>query len=532
MPRHACAVRAGCILAVCILLASGAFAQKRGGVLQMNLPDSPGGLSALEEATQFAIGPMMGVMSNLLLFDQQARHNSLETIVPDLATGYKWSEDGKALTLPLRQGVRWHDGKPFTAADVLCTWGLLMETGTDRLRINPRKAWYGNVERLSANGDFEVTFHLQRPQPAFPMLLAAGVSPVYPCHVPAREMRTKPIGTGPFKFAEFRANQLIRVVRNPDYWKPGRPYLDGIDYVIVSDPATAALAFTAGKFDMTFPQTVSAETVRNIQAQKPDAICEMTSWGGLYTHLMFNREAPPFDNPAIRKAMALSLDRQAFVDIVTDGKGDIGGVLQPPPGGLWGMPEAMRRDLPGYDTDVAKRRDEARQIMRGLGYGPDNRLKVKLTTRNLSFYRTPAVVTIDQLKEVFFDVEMEVVETATYFPRLARKEFTLGVNLQTSGPDPDTVLLSFYSCAGAQNYDRYCNKDIDALIDRQSMEGDRSKRQQILWEIERKLIEDNARPVLFYFRNGSCWAPYVKGVNVMLNSAFSGHRREDIWLDR
>jgi len=196
------------------------------------------------------------------------------------------------------------------------------------------------------------------------------------------------------------------------------------------------------------------------------------------------------------------------------------------------MPEAMRRDLPGYDTDVAKRRDEARQIMRGLGYGPDNRLKVKLTTRNLSFYRTPAVVTIDQLKEVFFDVEMEVVETATYFPRLARKEFTLGVNLQTSGPDPDTVLLSFYSCAGAQNYDRYCNKDIDALIDRQSMEGDRSKRQQILWEIERKLIEDNARPVLFYFRNGSCWAPYVKGVNVMLNSAFSGHRREDIWLDR
>jgi peptide/nickel transport system substrate-binding protein len=532
MPRFARALLAGGVLALCILLTGGAFAQKRGGVLQMNLPDSPGGLSILEEATQFAVGPMMGVMSNLLIFDQQAQHNSLDTIVPDLATGYKWSEDGKALTLPLRQGVRWHDGKPFTAKDVLCTWDLLMETGTDRLRINPRKAWYLNVERLSANGDFEITFHLKRPQPAFPMLLAAGVSPVYPCHVPARDMRTKPIGTGPFKFVEFKANQLIRVVRNPDYWKPERPYLDGIDYVIVSDPATAALAFTAGKFDMTFPQTVSAETVRNIQAQKPDAICEMHSWGGLNVNLMFNRDAPPFDNPDVRKAMALSMDRQAFVDIVTDGKGDIGGAVQPPPGGLWGMPDEMLRALPGYDTNVAQRREEARRIMRGLGYGPENRLKVKLTTRNLTFYRTPAVVAMDQMKEVFFDVEMEVLETPVYFPRLARKEFAFSVNLQTSGPDPDTILLSFYSCGGAQNYDRYCNKDIDALIERQSMEADRNKRKQILWEIERRLVVDNVRPVLFYFRNGSCWHPYVKNVNVMRNSAFSGHRREDIWLDR
>lgn len=521
------------ILLLCGLAAvHPALAQKRGGILVMSTPDSPGGMSILEESTQFAVGPMAGVFNNLIMFDQQARQNTMETIVPDLATSWSWSADGLALTFPLRQGVRWHDGKPFTAGDVLCTFGLLMETSTDKLRINPRKAWFNNVERLSANGDFEVTFHMKRPQPAFPMFLAAGVIPIYPCHVPAREMRTRPIGTGPFKFVEFKANQHIKVVRNPDYWKPNRPYLDGIDYLIVSDPATSSLAFISGKFDMTFPQTLTTETVKNIQSQKPDTICEINSWGGLNAHLQVNREKPPFDNAELRHAMALAIDRQSFIDILTEGKGDIGGILQPPPGGAWGMPANLLRELPGYGLDVQKSREQARQIMRKLGYGPENRLKVKLLTRNLPFYRNPAVILMDQLKEVYFDAEMDAIETATYFPRLARKEFTIGLNLQTSGPDPDTILQSFYSCAGAQNWDGYCNAETDALIERQSIEGDRGKRQQIVWEIERKLAAESARPILFYFRNGSCWHPHVKNVNVMLNSAFSGHRREDIWLDR
>ena len=176
-----------------------------------------------------------------------------------------------AVTVKLKRGVKWHDGKPFTAKDVLCTFGLLMETSTEKLRINPRKPWYDNVERVSANGDFEITFHLKRPQPAFPMLLAAGVTPVYPCHVPPRDMRSNPIGTGPYRFVEYKANQHIKVARNPDYWKPGLPYLDGIEYQIVADPATSALAFVAGKLDMSFPGTLSPETVKNIRAQTPNA---------------------------------------------------------------------------------------------------------------------------------------------------------------------------------------------------------------------------------------------------------------------
>jgi peptide/nickel transport system substrate-binding protein len=144
------------------------------------------------------------------------------------------------LTFPLRQGVKWHDGKPFTANDVKCTWDLLTGKATEKLRVNPRKSWYANLEEVTTKGDYEVTFRLKRPQPSLLALLASGWSPIYPCHVPPREMRQHPIGTGPFKFIEFKPKS-IKLVRNPDYWKEGRPYLDGIEYAIMREISTRNL---------------------------------------------------------------------------------------------------------------------------------------------------------------------------------------------------------------------------------------------------------------------------------------------------
>ena len=153
----------------------------------------------------------------------------------------------------LRQGVKWHDGKPFTAKDVKCTWDLLNGKSAEKLRINPRKSWYDNLEKVSSNGDHEVTFHLKRAQPAFLALLATGWTPIYPCHVSPRDMRKHPIGTGPFKFVEFKPNEVIRVANNPDYWKAGKPYLDGIECTIIKDVSTRLLAFMSGKIGLFIP---------------------------------------------------------------------------------------------------------------------------------------------------------------------------------------------------------------------------------------------------------------------------------------
>src|SRR5271155_177348 len=350
-----------------------ALAQKAGGILKMYSPDSPASMSIHEEATFVAEGPMMGVFNNLVMFDQHAKQDSLGSIVPPLPPRWAWNEGGAELTLPLREGVTWHDGKPFTAKDVQCTFDLLTGKSSEKFRVNPRKSWYRNLEAVTTNGDYEVTFHLKRPQPAFLMALAGGYSPIYPCHVPPRDMRGHPIGTGPFKFVEFKPNERITVTRNPDYWKEGRPYLDGIENTIIRNLSTATLAFVAGKFDMTFPYSLEVPLLRDVRRQMPQAICELVPLG-ISRSLIVNRDVPPFDNPDLRRAMALSLDRQAFINIITEGHGDIGGAMQPPPDGLWGMPPDMLKTLPGYDPDIAKNRAEAKKIMETLGYGPDKRL--------------------------------------------------------------------------------------------------------------------------------------------------------------
>jgi len=177
-----------------------ALAQKSGGILRIPASNSPASMSIHEESTRFAVTPAMSVFNNVVLFDQHIAQNNFDAIRPELAESWAWNEDGTALTFKLRQGVKWHDGKPFTAADVKCTWDMLAGKTNDKLRINPRKSWYRNLEEMATNGDYEVTFRLKRPQPSLLALLASGASPVYPCHVSSAQMRQHPIGTGPFKF--------------------------------------------------------------------------------------------------------------------------------------------------------------------------------------------------------------------------------------------------------------------------------------------------------------------------------------------
>ena len=528
---RAIAAAAGALAGI-LCVAAPAAAQKSGGILKVYFFDSPASMSIHEEATIAAQGPMMGVFNNLVIYKQDVPQSGMESIVPDLAGDWSWDEEKTQLTFQLRQGVRWHDGKPFTAKDVVCTWDLLTGKSGDKLRINPRKVWYKNLEKVTAGGDYEVTFQLKRPQPAFIALLASGFSPVYPCHLPAREMRSHPIGTGPFKFVEFRPNESIKVARNPDYWKKDRPYLDGIQYTIIKNVSTGVMAFAAGKFDFTSPYFLQVPVLKDLKNQAPDAICQLMP-SNVNRNVMFNREAPPFDNPELRRAAALSIDRKAFVDILTEGKGNIGGAMLPTPEGVWGMPPEMLKTLPGYDTDMKTNRAEARSIMEKLGYGPDKRLAVTVSARNIPPYRDPAVILIDQLKEIYIEGQLEPVDTAQWLPKIMRKDYTGALNLTGNGLDePDQTLYENFTCGAEGNYDGYCNPELDKMVDRQSMEFDQAKRKALIWAIERKLAEDAARPILYHSRSGTCWQPYVKGYTPMVNSIYNGLRFEDVWLDR
>jgi peptide/nickel transport system substrate-binding protein len=517
--------------AIVALLAGPALAQKYGGTLRVSHRDNPPSASIHEEATISTIMPFMSVYNNLVVFDPDSKQNRPDRIVPDLATEWAWSQDGNDLTFKLRQGVKWHDGKPFTSADVKCTWDML--TGNDsKLRKNPRKSWYFNLKEVTTKGDYEVTFHLKRPQPSLLTMLAGGMSPVYPCHVNPAKMRTHPIGTGPFKFVSFKQNESIKLAKNPDYWKKGRPYLDAIEYRIIKSRATSLLAFVANQHDLTFTAEIAAPALKDLKSQAPWAICEMlpTNTQG---NLLVNRDKPPFDNPKIRKAMVLAIDRSAFTEIIGQGTNRQGGAMLPPPEGLWGMPPDFLATVTGYGADHEKAREEGRAIMKSLGYGPDNPLKIKVSTRNIPSYRDQAVILIDHLKQVYIEGELEPLETAVWYNRLLKRDFTVGMNIQGVGiDDPDVVFYETYSCGSERNYTNYCNPETEKLFDQQSRMSDIEARKKLVWEIDKKLQEDGARPVIQHDQGATCWRPEVKGIKLAVNTIYNHWRFEDVWLDK
>ena len=168
-------------LAVAAIAVSAAFAAyadepKHGGILKMYHRENPPSMSIHEEATYSVNIPAMPIFSNLVIYDQHKAQNSLDTIQPELATSWSWSADAKALTFKLREGVKWHDGKPFTSADVKCTFDMLMGKSQNKFRKNPRKDWYFNLENVTTEGDLQATFHLKRPQPALIAMIASGRS--------------------------------------------------------------------------------------------------------------------------------------------------------------------------------------------------------------------------------------------------------------------------------------------------------------------------------------------------------------------
>ena len=191
--------------------------------------------------------------------------------------------------------------------------------------------------------------------------------------------------------------------------------------------------------------------------------------------------------------------------------------------------------MPGYDPDVQKNRAQARQIMQKLGYGPDKRLQDQGDRRaTVPLYRDPAVILIDQLKQVYIDGELELIDTAAMVPKIMRKDFTVGLNLQTSGPRSRPDPRNVYGCGAEPQLDGYCNPEVDKLIDAAiAARPTTTRRKQLVWEIERKLAED-VRPADHLLRRAprTCWQPYVKGLTMMVNSIFNGWRLEDVWLDK
>ncbi len=506
---------------------------KPGGVLRPVLrEDLPQGFAIHESATNSVTWPAMPCYSNLVVYDQTKRLARADTIVPELAEKWSWQDNYRNLVFFLRRDVKWHDGRPFTSKDVKFTFDVVREAAEapSKLRINPRKEWYANVDAIEAPDPYTVVFRLKRPQPSLVAMLASGYSPVIPAHVPLAEHRSRCIGTGPFKFKEWKRGQSVELVRNPDYFVKGRPYLDGVRYTVIVERGTRVAALQAGQIDVAYPGETTLAIAEQLKNAVPGMVFTETA-SNVSENLLLNTKKPPFDNIKVRRALSFAIDRRTYTQTVHRGAAVVGASLAPKPWGVWGLLDRDLGQLPGYGGAAAGRA-QARKLLAEAGFGPSNPLKVDLVTRAIAIYLDFAGFVVSDLKQVGVEATLKQIDTAQWHPMVTRREFQIGANLTGLGvDDPDANFYENFSCGSPRNYGDYCNEEVGRLIDQQSQEIDAQKRLALVWQIQKKLEEDAARPTMGWRTDRFAHHPYVR--NLIPNQVtYNCCRLQEVWLDR
>jgi peptide/nickel transport system substrate-binding protein len=533
--RIARVARVGALVAALVLPSGPASGQapKAGGLLNvMQREDPPQGFSIHETSTVSSVWPAMPCFNNLVLFDPLKRQETMDTVIGELAEKWAWQDGGRNLVFFLRKGVKWHDGQPFTSRDVKFTFDMLRETpeAQGKLRLNPRKDWYANVEAVEAPDAFTVVFRLKRPQPSLLLMLASGYTPIYAAHVPPAAYRTGCVGTGPFKLKEWRPGEYIDFVKNPDYFIKGRPYLDGLRYVPIQERGTKFAALQAGRLDVAFPGDASKTIAEQVTKAEPRIRATIAAQN-VNDNMLLNVTKPPFNDVKVRLAISMAIDRRGAVQAVHQGGAIVGASMAPRPHGVWGLLDRDLARLPGYGKP-ADEKAQARRLLAETGYGPQNPLRLEMATRNIPIYIDFASFVINELKQVGVEGSLKQVETAQWHPLATRKEYQAAPNLTGIGADdPDANFYENFACGSSRNYTGYCDEEVMRLIEQQSVEQDPRKRLELVARIQTKLEEDAARPTIDWRLDYYLQWEHVRNL-VPHQSIYNWGRMQEVWLDK
>ncbi len=523
------------LAALASLIASPVLAQepRSGGSITFRLrEDLPQGFAIHESPTISTMWPAMPCLSNLVLFDPLKPTHSVDTVIGELAERWSWQENYRKLVFFLRKDVRWHDGKPFSSRDVKSTFDMLREApeAPAKLRLNPRKEWWANVEAVDALDPLTVVFRLKRPQPSLLLMLASGYTPIYAAHVPAASYRSGCVGTGPFKLKDWRKGEGVEYVKNPDYFVKGRPYLDGLRYLIIAERGTATAALQAGRVDAAFPGETTKGIADQLKKAAPQLVITPVN-SSVLDHLVVNTKRPPFDNVKVRQAVTRAIDRRALIAAVYQGGGTLGASMVPRPYGVWGMLEADLRGLAGYGNS-GDEKALARKLLGEAGFGPGTPLKLEMVTRNLPAFADLSAFLIGELRRVGIDASLKQVDSSQWYALQARGEFQIGTDRNGLEPDdPDANFYEHFACGSSRNYSGYCDEGITRLIDQQSQELDPRKRLALVREIQLKLEQAAARPSLQWRLDYFTVWPHVKNL-VPHHSIYGWGRMQEVWREK
>ena len=453
----------------------------------------------------------------------------------DLAETWEVSPDGLTYTFHLAENAVWHDGQPMTADDVVFS----LERMTGRIgeirapRAGQIKPYYKSSEATDAH---TVRVDTNFVAAAFLPFLAVDYMKIVPKHIVEAgidiDKYENLVGSGPYTLDRFTKDSDGVFVKNPNYFKEGFPRLDGINSFIITDPGTEAAQLTAGQILMNMGIGSNMNpTDQNDLAKDQDHLNAIWYIPSIYQGLMFNVNVKPYDDPRVRKAIYLALDR----DKMLDGVGRLGfESLGAPfaPGTWFGKTEEEIRQLPGFrqpkDEDIA----EAKRLMAEAGY-PDG-FKTTLTIRRVGTYPLLSQLTKPQLKKALnIDVDIKVMESAAGYKAYISGDWE--ISNQANGflvLDPDGVFAALYREGGTRNYPNWSDPKVNGLFEEQTKELDRDKRRAIVQEAEDYLLEGTHNWAgLFWTSRGKIFNEKVQNIH-QAQSVQVQLKYEHIWLER
>jgi len=494
-PRLARTILTSIGIAATLVLATGAAqAQQRGGTLRMVVfPEPPVLVSAANSST------FPGIVSTKI-HEGLLKYDANQKPQPSLATSWTVAPDGKTVTFQLRRGVTWHDGKPFTSADVKFSMEKVWKT------LHPRgRTVFGGVSEVQTPDDHTAVVKLDTPSPSMMGSLSGYESQVVPKHIydgtdfNTNPRLSSPIGTGPFVFKEWRKGEFIRLERNPNYWDAGKPYLDAIIVRIIPDQGATATAFETNELDIGFFNPVPLGDVKRLSAL-PNLAVETKGYGyfGAQYLLELNLRNEYLKDVRVRRAMMHAIDRQFLVDNVWYGYGKV--ATGPVPSSA---SQFYSADVPAYPFDVAK----ANALLDEAGYkrGANGmRFKIVQNYPILSEVPRTAEYLKQALAKVGIDVEMRSLDLGSFIRSVySNYDFEMTNNYIYMLTDPTVGVQRLYWSKNIikgvpfANVVGYTNPDVDRLLVAAQTESNLQQRQAQFKEFQQ--IIQRELPILNLF---------------------------------
>jgi peptide/nickel transport system substrate-binding protein len=401
--------------------------------------------------------------------------------------------------------------------------------------VSPRRAVYRQIAAIEAPTPGTVRVVLKQASPAMLTFLASPWNYIYKAELLEKDphwFKKNVMGTGPFKFVEYVPGSHVVGQKNPDYFVKGLPYLDSFRALYIPDGAARVAALRGGRVAADFVGATPLMDQASLkQAMGDKVVFQASNWTCVLT-IAFNHEKKPFDDPRVRRALSLALDRREAARVLHEFSeyGTVAGISQP--GAPYAMPPAELEKIPGYWPDIEKSRAEARKLLKEAGV-PDN-FTFAFSNRSITGAQRVGVYVIDQWRKIGVNASHRVLETGPYFTALRSGDYEASVDFSCDFADePDLQLTKYLSSDKSPiNYAKYSDPTLDDLYERQSREQNLDRRKQLVWEFERRLLGEMAHQVIILgqVRSVALWN-YVKGWKVT-PSHYLNQDLATVWLAR